>query len=138
MAPPMSLEPLSSLSASLENQLEAFLDGTLPSATEIAPLPSSSEEREAFSLIQDLQSDLLGHAAVLDHAHSPMETAEAPFTASTPCLSLDLSDSNLDNMEWLDITMPGPSSGLTPLSTTAPNVFSADFLDPQDLPLPWD
>ncbi|KAJ8786669.1 hypothetical protein J1605_006158 [Eschrichtius robustus] len=138
MAPPISLEPMSSLSASLENQLEAFLDGTLPSASEIAPLQSSSEDREPFSLIEDLQNDLLSHSGVLDHSHSPMETSEAQFAASTPCLSLDLSDSNLDNMEWLDITMPGTSSGLTPLSATAPSMFSADFLDPQDLPLPWD
>ncbi|XP_027469468.1 myocardin-related transcription factor B isoform X5 [Zalophus californianus] len=137
MAPPISLEPMSSLSASLENQLEAFLDGTLPSANEIAPLQSSSDDREPFSLIEDLQNDLLSHSSVLDHSHSPMETSEAQFAASTPCLSLDLSDSNLDNMEWLDITMPN-TSGLTPLSTPAPSMFSADFLDPQDLPLPWD
>ncbi|KAK2508198.1 hypothetical protein MC885_006363 [Smutsia gigantea] len=138
VAPPISLEPMSSLSASLENQLEAFLDGTLPSANEIAPLQSSSDDREPFSLIEDLQNDLLSHSGVLDHSHSPMETAEAQFAASTPCLSLDLSDSNLDNMEWLDLTMPHTSSGLTPLSAAAPNMFSADFLDPQDLPLPWD
>ncbi|KAM5198974.1 myocardin-related transcription factor B isoform 2-T7 [Hipposideros larvatus] len=138
MAPPISLEPMSSLSACLENQLEAFLDGTLPSANEIAPLPSSSEDREPFSLIQELHSELLSHSGVLDPSHSPMETSEAQFAASAPCLSLDLSDSNLDNMEWLDITMPATSSGLTPLSATAPAMFSADFLDPQDLPLPWD
>ncbi|KAK1344826.1 hypothetical protein QTO34_013528 [Cnephaeus nilssonii] len=138
MAPPISLEPLSSLSASLENQLEAFLDGTLPSANEITPLQSSSEDREPFSLTEDLQNDLLSHSSMLDPSHSPMETSEAQFAASTPCLSLDLSDSNLDNMEWLDITMPNTSSGLTPLSATAPSMFSADFLDPQDLPLPWD
>ncbi|XP_039334129.1 myocardin-related transcription factor B isoform X4 [Saimiri boliviensis] len=138
MAPPISLEPMSSLSASLENQLEAFLDGTLPSANEIVPLQSSSEDREPFSLIEDLQTDLLSHSGVLDHSHSPMETSETQFAAGTPCLSLDLSDSNLDNMEWLDITMPNSSSGLTPLSTAAPSMFSADFLDPQDLPLPWD
>ncbi|XP_023560147.1 MKL/myocardin-like protein 2 isoform X2 [Octodon degus] len=138
VAPPVSLEPMSSLSASLENQLEAFLDGTLPSANEIAPLQTSSEDREPFSLIEDLQNDLLSHSSVLDHSHSPMETSEAQFATGTSCLSLDLSDSNLDNMEWLDITMPNTSSGLTPLSATAPSMFSADFLDPQDLPLPWD
>ncbi|XP_060028915.1 myocardin-related transcription factor B isoform X2 [Erinaceus europaeus] len=132
MAPPISLEPLSSLSASLENQLEAFLDGALPSSSELTPLPSSTDDREPFSLIEDLQDELLGHS------HSPMETSEPPFPASAPCLSLDLSDSNLDNMEWLDITMPTTSSGLTPLSATTPGMFSADFLDPQDLPLPWD
>ncbi|MEJ1287362.1 MKL/myocardin-like 2 [Cricetulus griseus] len=138
IAPPVSLEPMNSLSASLENQLEAFLDGTLPSTNDVAPLQSSSEDREPFSLIEDLQNDLLSHSSMLYHSHSPMETSEAQFVAGTPCLSLDLSDSNLDNMEWLDITMPTTSSGLTPLSATAPSMFSADFLDPQDLPLPWD
>ncbi|XP_075755455.1 myocardin-related transcription factor B isoform X3 [Pelodiscus sinensis] len=138
MAPPMSLEPTNSLSISLENQLEALLDGTLPSGNEIPQLTSSSEERESFSLIEDLQNELLNHSGMLDHAHSPMETADQQFIANSSCLSLDLSDTNLDNMEWLDITMPNSSSGLTPLSSTTPSVFSTDFLDPQDLQLHWD
>ncbi|XP_015444093.1 MKL/myocardin-like protein 2 isoform X4 [Pteropus alecto] len=137
MAPPMSLEPMSSLCASLENQLEAFLDGTLPSASEIPPLQSSSADREPFPLADDLQDDLLSHSGALDRSHSPMETTEAQFAASTPCLSLDLSDAHLDNMEWLDLTVPS-AAGLAPLGTAAPGMFSADFLDPQDLPLPWD
>lgn len=138
IAPPVSLEPVNSLSASLENQLEAFLDGALPSANDVAPLQGSSEDREPLSLIEDLQNDLLSHSSMLYQSHSPMETSEAQFVSGTPCLSLDLSDPNLDNMEWLDITMPTTSSGLTPLTTTSPSMFSADFLDPQDLPLPWD
>ncbi|KAM9100475.1 myocardin-related transcription factor B isoform 3-T7 [Sarcophilus harrisii] len=137
MAPPISLEPINSLSISLENQLEAFLDGTLPSS-EIPQLTTNNEDRESFSLIEDLQNDLLSHSGILDHSHSPMETSEAQFAANNSCLSLDLPDSNLDNMEWLDITMPSSSSGLTPLSSTAPSMFSTDFLDPQDLQLHWD
>ncbi|NXK05691.1 MKL2 protein, partial [Herpetotheres cachinnans] len=136
--PPVSLEPTTSLSVSLENQLEALLDGTLPSGNEIPQLTSSSEDRESFSLIEDLQNDLLNHSSILDHSHSPMETSDPQFTTNNSCLSLDLPDTNLDNMEWLDITMPSSSSGLTPLSSTAPSVFSTDFLDPQDLQLHWD
>ncbi|NXI44979.1 MKL2 protein, partial [Galbula dea] len=136
--PPVSLEPTTSLSISLENQLEALLDGTLPSGNEIPQLTSSNEDRESFSLIEDLQNDLLNHSGILDHSHSPMETADPQFTTNNSCLSLDLPDTNLDNMEWLDITMPSSSSGLTPLSSTAPSVFSTDFLDPQDLQLHWD
>ncbi|NXG64801.1 MKL2 protein, partial [Hemiprocne comata] len=136
--PPVSLEPTTSLSISLENQLEALLDGTLPSGNEIPQLTSSNEDREPFSLIEDLQNDLLNHSSILDHSHSPMETSDPQFTANNSCLSLDLPDTNLDNMEWLDITMPTSSSGLTPLSSTAPSVFSTDFLDPQDLQLHWD
>ncbi|NXE37071.1 MKL2 protein, partial [Ptilorrhoa leucosticta] len=136
--PPVSLEPTTSLSISLENQLEALLDGTLPSGNEIPQLTSSSEDRESFSLIEDLQNDLLNHSSILDHSHSPMETSDPQFTTNNSCLSLDLPDTNLDNMEWLDITMPSSSSGLTPLSSAAPSVFSTDFLDPQDLQLHWD
>ncbi|XP_066834061.1 myocardin-related transcription factor B isoform X1 [Anser cygnoides] len=136
--PPVSLEPTTSLSISLENQLEALLDGTLTSGNEIPQLTSSSEDRESFSLIEDLQNDLLNHSSILDHSHSPMETSDPQFTTNNSCLSLDLPDTNLDNMEWLDITMPSSSSGLTPLSSTAPSVFSTDFLDPQDLQLHWD
>ncbi|NXB62714.1 MKL2 protein, partial [Struthidea cinerea] len=136
--PPVSLEPTSSLSISLENQLEALLDGTLPSGNEIPQLTSSNEDRESFSLIEDLQNDLLNHSSILDHSHSPMETSDPQFTTNNSCLSLDLPDTNLDNMEWLDITMPSSSSGLTPLSSAAPSVFSTDFLDPQDLQLHWD
>ncbi|NXP66081.1 MKL2 protein, partial [Chloropsis cyanopogon] len=136
--PPVSLEPTSSLSISLENQLEALLDGTLPSGNDIPQLTSSNEDRESFSLIEDLQNDLLNHSSILDHSHSPMETSDPQFTTNNSCLSLDLPDTNLDNMEWLDITMPSSSSGLTPLSSAAPSVFSTDFLDPQDLQLHWD
>ncbi|KAM6054836.1 myocardin-related transcription factor B isoform 3-T5 [Chlamydotis macqueenii] len=136
--PPVSLESTTSLSLSLENQLEALLDGTLPSGNEMPQLTSSNEDRESFSLIDDLQNDLLNHSSILDHSHSPMETSDPQFTTNNSCLSLDLPDTNLDNMEWLDITMPSSSSGLTPLSSTAPSVFSTDFLDPQDLQLHWD
>ncbi|NXG16184.1 MKL2 protein, partial [Grallaria varia] len=136
--PPVSLEPTTSLSISLENQLEALLDGTLPSGNEIPQLTGSNEDRESFSLIEDLQNDLLNHSSILDHSHSPMETSDPQFTTNNACLSLDLPDTNLDNMEWLDITMPSSSSGLTPLSSAAPSVFSTDFLDPQDLQLHWD
>ncbi|NXC26861.1 MKL2 protein, partial [Campylorhamphus procurvoides] len=136
--PPVSLEPTTSLSISLENQLEALLDGTLPSGNEIPQLTGSNEDRESFSLIEDLQNDLLNHSSILDHSHSPMETSDPQFTTNNSCLSLDLPDTNLDNMEWLDITMPSSSSGLTPLSSAAPSVFSTDFLDPQDLQLHWD
>ncbi|KGL77092.1 MKL/myocardin-like 2 [Tinamus guttatus] len=138
MAPPMSLESTTNLLISLENQLDALLDGTLPSGNETPQLTSSNEDRESFSLIEDLQNDLLNHSSILDHSHSPMETSDPQFTTNNSCLSLDLPDTNLDNMEWLDITMPSSSSGLTPLSSAAPSVFSTDFLDPQDLQLHWD
>ncbi|XP_069839813.1 myocardin-related transcription factor B isoform X2 [Dendropsophus ebraccatus] len=134
VAPPLSLEPTNSLSISLESQLEAFLDGTLPSGTNIPHLESHSDGRDTFSLIDDLNNDL---HSILDHDQTPMETTDTPFTANS-CLSLDLQDTNLDNMEWLDITMPNSASSLTPLSSTIPSMFSTDFLDTNDLQLQWE
>ncbi|XP_044158616.1 myocardin-related transcription factor B isoform X4 [Bufo gargarizans] len=134
VAPPLSLEPTNSLSLSLESQLEAFLDGTLPPGTNILHLDSHSDGRDTFSLIDDLNNDL---HSILDHDSTPMETTDTPFTA-TSCLSLDLQDTNLDNMEWLDITMPNSASSLTPLSSTIPSMFSTDFLDTNDLQLQWE
>ncbi|XP_070617213.1 myocardin-related transcription factor B isoform X2 [Erythrolamprus reginae] len=137
MAPPLSLEPTSNFALSLENQLEALLEGALPSGNGMPHLTSSNMDKEPFSVIEDLHNDLLNHSGILDHSPSPMETSDSQFTPSS-CLSLDLPDPNLDNMEWLDLTMPNASSGLTPLSSTAPSMFSTDFLDPQDLQLQWD
>ncbi|XP_068100823.1 myocardin-related transcription factor B isoform X3 [Hyperolius riggenbachi] len=137
VAPPLSLEPTNSLSISLESQLEAFLDGTMPTGTNIPHLDSHSDVRDTFSLIDDLNNDLLQHHSILDHDPTPMETTDTPFTANS-CLSLDLQDTNLDNMEWLDITMPNSASSLTPLSSTIPSMFSTDFLDTNDLQLQWE
>ncbi|XP_040212813.1 myocardin-related transcription factor B isoform X5 [Rana temporaria] len=137
VAPPLSLEPTNSLSISLESQLEAFLDGTLPSGANIPHLDSHSDGRDTFSLIDDLNNDLLQHHSILDHDQTPMETTETPFTANS-CLSLDLQDTNLDNMEWLDITMPNSASSLTPLGSNIQSMFSTDFLDTNDLQLQWE
>ncbi|KAM4698197.1 myocardin-related transcription factor B isoform 2-T2 [Rhinophrynus dorsalis] len=137
LAPPLSLEPTNSLTISLESQLEAFLDGTLPSGNNIPHLENHSDDRETFSLIDDLNNDILQHSSMLDQDSTPMETTDTPFTANS-CLSLDLHDTNLDNMEWLDITMPNSASSLTPLSSTIPSMFSTDFLDSSDLQLQWE
>ncbi|NP_001072650.1 MKL/myocardin-like protein 2 [Xenopus tropicalis] len=137
VAPPLTLESTNSLSVSLESQLEAFLDGTLPSENNIPHLESNSDDRETFSLIDDLNNDLLQNSGMLDHDSAPMETSDTPFTANS-CLSLDLADANLDNMEWLDLTMPNSASSLTPLSSTLPSMFSTDFLDSNDLQLHWE
>nr|XP_008120349.2 PREDICTED: MKL/myocardin-like protein 2 isoform X1 [Anolis carolinensis] len=123
VAPPLSFGPAGDSSLCLENHLEALLEG-------------DGKDGDTFSLIEDLQDDLLNHPGLLDPSQAPMETSDLPFgaAANNPCLSLDLPDA----MEWLDITMPNASSGLTPLDSTSPSVFSTDFLDAQDLQLHWD
>lgn len=108
-------EPLPSLVAlATDHQLEALLEGTL----------SGVAEPHTLRLMEEL------HSQLLEQPHSPMDTDELAFSDSPPH-SLHLHDTNLDNMEWLDLTAPGPAG----ISATA-GVFSSDFLDSHDLH--WD
>ncbi|XP_066530060.1 myocardin-related transcription factor B isoform X2 [Hoplias malabaricus] len=107
--PPPSLVALAS-----DHQLEALLEDTL----------SADTEPRTLSLIEEL------HSHLLEQPHSPMDTDTLPFSDSPPT-SLHLPHTNLDNMEWLDLTTPGHAG----LSTHA-GVFSSDFLDSHDLN--WD
>lgn len=111
---------LSSLAT--DNQLEAFLERTLAGA------PSESDPRTR-GLMDELQAQLMEQ-----QPYSPMDTSELSLcdSSSPPSsLQIGLSDAGLDNMEWLDLTMPPGSAGaLTPLG------IPTDFLDSCDLQ--WD
>lgn len=129
MAPPSTLPPLTghslpSLSSLVtDNQLEAFLEDTM------ANTPPESDPRTR-GLMDELQAQLMEQ-----QPYSPMDTSDLSFCDSSPpsSLNIGLSDAGLDNMEWLDLTMPPGSGGvLTPLS------IPADFLDSSDLQLHWD
>ncbi|XP_041818537.1 myocardin-related transcription factor B isoform X2 [Chelmon rostratus] len=130
VAPPSTLSPiigqsLPSLSSlATDNQLEAFLEGTL------ADTPPASDPRTR-GLMEELQAQLMDQ-----QPYSPMDTSDLSFcdSSSPPSsLNMGLSDPGLDNMEWLDLTMPpGPAGALTPLG------IPADFLDSHDLQLHWD
>uniref|UniRef100_A0A672PWZ0 Myocardin related transcription factor B n=1 Tax=Sinocyclocheilus grahami TaxID=75366 RepID=A0A672PWZ0_SINGR len=124
MAPPpaLMLEPMRSLaSLDSDNQLEALLEGTL--------VGDAEPEQRTLGLLEELQNQ------ILEQSNSPMDTSELGFTDPPPpssSLSFSLQDTGLDNMEWLDLTMPGPISGLNPLGITS------EFLDTHDLQLHWD
>lgn len=119
VAPPpsLALDPAPTLATlASDNQLEAFLEGTL----------SGAGEPRTLGLMEEL------HCQLLDQPHSPMDTTELAFADPPPATAFDLHDAALDNMEWLDLTMPGPAGGLNPLG------ISSDFLDGHDLQLHWD
>ncbi|KAI1896031.1 hypothetical protein AGOR_G00090610 [Albula goreensis] len=97
-------------------QLEAFLEGTL----------SGEGEARTLGLMEDL------HCQLLEQPHSPMDTSDLSFADPPAPTTFDLHDAALDNMEWLDLTAPGPAGGLNPLG------ISSDFLDTHDLQLHWD
>ncbi|KAM3859735.1 LOW QUALITY PROTEIN: myocardin-related transcription factor B [Diretmus argenteus] len=130
VAPPPSLSPsadpgLHSLSSlATDNQLEAFLERTLAGT-------SPATDPRTLGLMEELQAQLMDQ-----QPYSPMDTSELSFcdSSSPPSsLNMGLSDPALDNMEWLDLTMPpGPAGALTPLG------IPTDFLDTNDLQLHWD
>ncbi|XP_016143110.1 MKL/myocardin-like protein 2 isoform X1 [Sinocyclocheilus grahami] len=104
-APPSSLVALAS-----DNQLEALL---------------ADAEPRTLRMMEELKNQLL------ERPHSPMDTSDLTFT-DTPPSALPLQDAGLDNMEWLDLTIPGPAGICSPTA-----VFSSDFLDSTDLQLHW-
>ncbi|CAL8283887.1 unnamed protein product [Merluccius merluccius] len=128
VAPPPALSPvpdpgLSSLAS--DRQLEAFLEGTLGGTSPVS-------DPRTLGLMEELQAQLMEQQ---QQPYSPMDTSELSFCDSSPSSSLHmgLSDPGLDNMEWLDLTMPpGPAGGLTPLG------IPSDFLDTHDLQLNWE
>ncbi|XP_058424291.1 myocardin-related transcription factor A isoform X2 [Diceros bicornis minor] len=127
-APPPSASP------ALPGRLEDFLE----SSTGLPLLTSGHEGPESLSLIDDLHSQMLSSSAILDHPPSPMDTSELHFAPEPSSVGLDLADGHLDSMDWLELSSGGPVLSLAPLSTTAPSLFSTDFLDGHDLQLHWD
>ncbi|XP_045410797.1 myocardin-related transcription factor A isoform X2 [Lemur catta] len=122
-------------SPSIPGRLEDFLE----SSTGLPLLTSGHEGPEPLSLIDDLHSQMLSSSAILDHPPSPMDTSELHFVPEpSSSMGLDLADGHLDNMDWLELSSGGPVLSLAPLSTTAPSLFSTDFLDGHDLQLHWD
>ncbi|XP_019939009.2 myocardin-related transcription factor B [Paralichthys olivaceus] len=130
LAPPptlsLAVDPcLPSLSSlATDNQLEAFLEGTLAGT-------SPASDLRTQGLMEELQAQLMDQ-----QPYSPMDTSDLSFCDSsspTSSFNMGLSDPTLDNMEWLDLTMPpGPAGALTPLG------IPTDFLDSHDLQLHWD
>ncbi|XP_027628541.1 myocardin-related transcription factor A isoform X3 [Tupaia chinensis] len=121
-------------SPSLPGRLEDFLE----SSTGLPLLTGGHEGPEPLSLIDDLHSQMLSSSAILDHPPSPMDTSELHFAPDPSSMGLDLADGHLDSMDWLELSSGGPVLSLAPLSTTAPSLFSTDFLDGHDLQLHWD
>lgn len=89
-----------------DHQLEKLLEGTLVPDT----------EPHSIRLMEEL---------LMEPRHSPMNTSHLTFSHS-PLQSLQ--DTNLDNMEWLELNVPGTTGISLPAG-----VFSSEFLDTHDL-----
>ncbi|XP_038559325.1 myocardin-related transcription factor B isoform X2 [Micropterus salmoides] len=115
-SPAAPLNPSTRLAAlTSDTQMETLLDGTLGAHT----------EQQTLKLIEEL--------------HPPMATMEVDLNENTPPSALNLHSTNIDNMDWLDLTLSVPVEGVNPLDISTPvGVFSTDFLDSHDLHLNWD
>eukprot|EP00064_Thunnus_orientalis_P010246 superscaffoldBa00001374_g10272 len=114
--PAAQLDPSSSLAAlTPDTQLETLLDGTL----------GADAETQTLKLMEEL--------------HSPLVSMEVDFNENTQPSALNLQNTNMDNMDWLDLTLSVPAEGVNPLDMSTPvGVFSSDFLDSHELHLNWD
>uniref|UniRef100_A0A8C2X6U4 Uncharacterized protein n=1 Tax=Cyclopterus lumpus TaxID=8103 RepID=A0A8C2X6U4_CYCLU len=71
--------------------------------------------------------------------HSPVVPMEGYLNENTSPSTLNLHSTNIDNMDWLDLTLSVPAEGVNSLDMSAPvGVFSSDFLDSHELHLNWD
>ena len=114
--PSAQLNPSASLAAlTSDTQLETLLDSTLCAHTETQTLK------------------------LMEALHSPVVSMEVDFNEGTSPSALNLHSANMDNMDWLDLTLSVPAEGVNALDMSAPvGVFSSDFLDSHELHLNWD
>uniref|UniRef100_A0AAY4C653 SAP domain-containing protein n=1 Tax=Denticeps clupeoides TaxID=299321 RepID=A0AAY4C653_9TELE len=140
LSPPPNSPLLPRSACTGSKHLEEFLERTTG-----ASLLGGAEPDTQIPLIDELHTQMLSTPSFLDQPSSPMDTSELSFNPQPT--SLDLSDSTLDTMDWLDMPLGGGGRSfgdagtavITPAwSQTPPSVFSADFLDSPDLQLHWD
>lgn len=105
----------------------------LSTATSLAALPSDTQ-------LETLLDDTLGahtepqSLKLMEELPSPVVTMEVDFNENTLPSSLNLHCPNMDNMDWLDLTLSVPAEGVNSLGMSAPvGVFSLDFLDTHEL-----
>ncbi|XP_049329470.1 myocardin-related transcription factor A-like [Astyanax mexicanus] len=129
--PPAELTPPNrwqSPNRGVNGRLEDFLEST--TGKPLLGVESGSH----VTVIDELHSQLLSTPSILDHPASPMDTYELGLSSSHT--GLELAESALSSMEWLDLGMGGSTGDGT--GHTQSCVFSTDFLDSPDLQLHWD
>ncbi|XP_032394122.1 myocardin-related transcription factor B isoform X2 [Etheostoma spectabile] len=114
--PAGQLSPSASLATlTTDIHIETLLDGRL----------GAHSESQTLKLMEEL--------------HSNVVTMEGDFNENTLPSALSLNSTNVDNMDWLDLTLSVAAEGANPLDMSAPvGVFSSDFLDSHEMHLNWD
>ncbi|XP_072098585.1 myocardin isoform X1 [Mobula birostris] len=136
--PPLSFDHCASNS---DSQLEALLNSrsSLSRGADITLLKIGSEDSqldgigESFST--NSREEMLNTREILENPLSPMETQMSPSSTHNHVMNLGLTETPLENMDWLDLTPPSSTAGFGSAGSSTPSIFSADFLDVTDLNL---
>ncbi|XP_034075988.1 myocardin-related transcription factor B isoform X1 [Gymnodraco acuticeps] len=114
-----------------------------PPVVQVAQLPAAqlnpSASLAALTSDTQLETLLAAHTepqtlTLLEELHSPVVSMEVDSPSAS-----HLHSTNMDNMDWLDLTLSVPAGGVNPLDMSAPvGVFSSDFLDSHELHLNWE
>ncbi|XP_034750605.1 myocardin-related transcription factor B isoform X3 [Etheostoma cragini] len=123
-----------------------------PPVVQVAQLPAGqlSPSASLATLTTDIHMETLldgrlgAHSEsqtlkLMEELHSNVVTMEVDFNENTLPSALSLNSTNVDNMDWLDLTLSVAAEGVNPLDMSAPvGVFSSDFLDSHEMHLNWD
>ncbi|XP_037331514.2 myocardin-related transcription factor B isoform X2 [Pungitius pungitius] len=112
----------------------------LPAPPPPPPPLSPSGSLGALTSTSQLETLLGAHTQTLkltEEVHPPAVSMEGYLNESRSPSALH--STNMDNMDWLDLTLSVPAEGVNALDMSAPvGVFSSDFLDSHELHLNWD
>uniref|UniRef100_UPI00398E9AEA myocardin isoform X2 n=2 Tax=Pristiophorus japonicus TaxID=55135 RepID=UPI00398E9AEA len=124
-----------------DNQLEALLNSrsSLSRGSDLALLKIGSEDSQLDNMAEGFcgnsREDMLNTRDILENPLSPMQTQMSPSPTHGHVMNLGLTETPLENMDWLDLTPPSSAAGFGSAGSSTPSIFSADFLDVTDLNL---
>ncbi|KAM4716630.1 myocardin-related transcription factor B isoform 2-T2 [Anableps anableps] len=110
-----------------------------PPLVQVAQLPGAPVSATGSNL-ETLLGDTEAHRLkLMEELNSPLVEMEINFSENMPPSGVNLQNTSVDSMDWLDLTLSVPSEGINPLDMSVPGaVFSSDFLDSHELHLNWD
>uniref|UniRef100_A0A672YAV6 Myocardin related transcription factor Bb n=1 Tax=Sphaeramia orbicularis TaxID=375764 RepID=A0A672YAV6_9TELE len=109
-----------------------------PALVQVAQLPAAPLDPPNTQLETLLHTETQT-LKLMEELHSPLVTMEVDFDENTPPSALNLHNTNMDSMDWLDLTLSVPTEGVHAMDMSTPvGVFSSDFLDSHEMHLSWD
>ncbi|XP_072881972.1 myocardin isoform X2 [Hemitrygon akajei] len=136
--PPLSFDHCANNS---DSQLEALLNSrsSLSRGGDITLLKIGGEDSQIDAIGEGFSTnsreEMLNTREMLENPLSPMETQMSPSSTHSHVMNLGLTETPLENMDWLDLTPPSSTAGFGSAGSSTPSIFSADFLDVTDLNL---